>query len=71
MLQSTTILDLVEPTDRLYSVKFNVKLAKPLSLRGRAGEGEMGTTNFMIQDGTFGMPVREPLLTGKTSNASD
>ena len=41
---------------------FNVKLAKrdPVSLarlRERAGERETGTTSFIIQGGTFAMPV--------------
>ena len=41
-----------------------MKLAKrapvPLyRLRGRNGEGETGTTSFIIQGGTFAMPVRE------------
>jgi general secretion pathway protein I len=40
----------------------NVKLAKrdlvPLHLRGRAGEGETGNTSFIVQGGTFAMPVK-------------
>ena len=30
----------------------------PLSLRGRAGEGETGIESFIIMGGTFAMPVR-------------